>query len=339
MLLTLNANSVRSMLVPQGRRKKADLALRDLPAYTREELGLHGLNIPTDILAGAATRDALTDLRERADKAGASILLLMESEALPMGAADEARAQAGVDRLLRVVQAASVLGCNSASVGVATEGAGDEAQFDRIAQRMKRVLERAERLEVNVLISPRPGLTETPEKITELIKKIGGFRVGTFPDFEAAVLSGDGPTYMRRLTPYASVVNASTRTFAEPAGEEPAPRKRKKRRDEPDEVEDREPDEAEADDEAALDLDPDASPEDRLLAAIMGGADLDEEEDDLGPVAQHVEYDLRPLVEAVTAVGYDGTLSIDYRGEGDPALGIAQSRDALEAALDAIAGG
>lgn len=301
MLLTLNANSLRSLLVPQGRRKRPEMTLLELPEFTRETLGLHGLNLPTDLLAGA-TRDTLTELRERADKAGASILLLMESEPQPMGTPDEAKAAAAVDRMRRVVQAASVLGCNSASVGILTEGAGDEAQFDRMAQRMKQVLERAERLEINVLISPRPGLTETPEKITELIKKIGGFRVGTFPDFETAVKSGDGATYMRRLTPYASVVNASTLEFAEVEGGEEEG------------------------------FDENASPEDRLLEALMGGGGV-------GEIAEHVNYDLRPLIEAVLAVGYDGTLSIDYRGGGDQTLGVHQSRDAIEATLDEISGG
>jgi len=55
------------------------------------------------------------------------------------------------------------------------------------------------------------------------------------------------------------------------------------------------------------------------------------------PAPVHVGYELEPLVEAVTAVGYDGTLSIEYRGEGDGTLGAMQSREALEAAIEAIA--
>ena len=42
---------------------------------------------------------------------------------------------------------------------------------------------------------------------------------------------------------------------------------------------------------------------------------------------------------AVQAVGYEGTLAVDYRGEDDPTLGILHSVSALEAALDELAGG
>lgn len=42
------------------------------------------------------------------------------------------------------------------------------------------------------------------------------------------------------------------------------------------------------------------------------------------------------MVEAVSSVGYDGTLSIDYRGE-DVTLGIRQSCEALNAALARLA--
>jgi hypothetical protein len=43
---------------------------------------------------------------------------------------------------------------------------------------------------------------------------VGGFRVGTFPDFQAAASVPDPVAYLRRLTPYAAVVSASTLKFA-----------------------------------------------------------------------------------------------------------------------------
>jgi hypothetical protein len=38
-------------------------------------------------------------------------------------------------------------------------------------------------------------------------------------------------------------------------------------------------------------------------------------------------------VNAVTAVGYDGTLAIEYRGTGDATLGVKRTRQALESLL------
>lgn len=276
MLLTLTATSLRSLFA-KGRGGRAKLELLDLPRFTREELGLHGLNLSTDLLAGVG-RDILEKLRERADKAGCACLLLIESEPQAFGDSSESAAGAAVERMQRVIQAASILGCNA--VAVRPIGEDDTAVFARTADRMRKTVERAEKLELNLLIAPHTGLTQTPERITDLIKKVGGFRVGTFPDFQAAAASSDPVNYLRRLTPYASVVSATTVKFVAGKGEK--------------------------------DLD---------------SADVS------GPV-KHQSYDLEPLVNAILSVGYDGTLGIDYRGTGDPKIGVIRSRMALEGLLD-----
>lgn len=214
MLLTLTAISLRSMLA-RGKTGKAKLDLMDLPVYTRQELGLHGLNLSTELLTGMS-RENLEKLRERADKAGCACLLLIETEAQGFGDSSEAIAAAAVDRLQKVIQASHLLGCNA--VAVKALGPDDHDTFARSADRLRKAVERAERLELNVLLSPHTGLTSAPERVTELIKKVGGFRVGTFPDFQAAAESADPVGYLRRLTPYASVVSASTVKFAAEKG-------------------------------------------------------------------------------------------------------------------------
>ena len=51
MLLTLSAICMRSYLV-KGRAAKPRVDMLDLPQFTRQELGLHGLNLSTELLAG-----------------------------------------------------------------------------------------------------------------------------------------------------------------------------------------------------------------------------------------------------------------------------------------------
>jgi sugar phosphate isomerase/epimerase len=208
----LTATSMRSAM-SKGRAgdKKPRLDLLDLPALAREELGLHGLNVSTELLVGV-TRDRLERLRERADKAGCACLLLIESDPQALGDQNEAAGAAAVERLHKVVQASHVLGCSA--MALRAVGHDDPAVFQRTVERLRKVVERAERLELNVLLSPMAGLTSTPERITDLIKKVGGFRVGTYPDFQAAAASSDPTGYLRRLTPYASVVCAATSKFA-----------------------------------------------------------------------------------------------------------------------------
>jgi|GEM_PF-317805 len=405
MLLTLNASCLKPLLAP-ARKAKPTLTLTDLPKFIREDLGLSGMNISTDLLVGSDRR-RLESIRERADKVGCSCLLLMEAEPQNLADADDALAQVGVDRLIRVVQAAQILGCSSASVRLTA--ADNEKALGLAAQRLRKVIEKAERLDMNLLIAPHTGLTSTPEKLTELLKKVGGFRIGTFPDFQTASASKDPVGYLRRLTPYAAVVSASTLKFIDPPPDVPAPKKGKAKaapapgdddemmgsgldalRDAILGISKKAKDaagKAAAKDEDAKPAKgkgkttkagsptpsadgPDLGPDDEIEAKPAKGkkgsppppaapvkdeedegedaeladaldadlaeldADLDDEEV-FEPAPLHPPYDLEQLVGAVASVGYDGTLAIDYRGEGDVVEGIHNSRKALAAALRA----
>lgn len=300
MLFTLNIRSIRTLLQPKG-KAKPKLTLLDVPAYTREHLGLHGLNMCTSFLEGA-TRKSLEALRDQGDKVGCACLLLGEAEPQLLASDDIDKAEASVERVGKVIQAASLLGCNAASIKI--EAPDDEESFEMAVERIREVVARAERLELNLLIEPHAGLTSDPDRLTELIKKIGGFRIGTLPDFETASKVDDAAQYMRRLTPYASVVSASTIEFVDP--EIPAARAKAKPGKKS------------------------ATPEEALLDALM------EEIDDIPP-PEHAPYALAPLCEAIVAVGFDGSLSIEYRGKGDGTLGVIQSREAIESALEAAA--
>lgn len=328
MLLTLNANSLRLLLKPK--RGKPKLGLLDLPSFATEQFGLHGLTVPTDMLAGA-TRQTLEGLRDRGDKAGCACLLLSETEAQKIAAGSESVGLGAAQRIRKVVEASSLLGCNACSVPL--DIADTDEALELAAARLRPVLDRAERLEINVLISPMAGLTASPERTTELVKKAGGFRIGTLPDLQTAAETDDGPAYLKRLTPYAAVINASTLEFIEPEAPEPGAKddpkpapKQSGPKDEP----------AGEETEEALDIDP----EDPMSAlAAMLEQELDELDDTPPPV--HPAYDLAPLMAAIHAVGFDGTVAIDYRGPArdrdDAILGVLHSREALEAALAAAA--
>lgn len=279
MLLTLSTSSLRPLLA--GRHPK--LRLGDLPTYAREELGLHGLNLSTDLLKGAS-RETLEGLRERADKAACACLLLIESDPQPIASLNDSKGDNALERTERVLNAAHLLGCNAAAIRMT--GEDSEEAFDLAIERLKMALDTAERLELNLLIAPEGGFTGDPERVTELIKKVGRFRLMTFPDFAAAAQSDDPAGYLRRLAPYAGAVGASTIRFAT----EPAAR------------------EDEDGMQAWGDLAPDA--------------------------VEHTGYDLRPMLDAVRSVGFDGSLGLDYRGEGDVTIGLLMSRAAIESAIE-----
>ncbi len=338
MLMTLSISSIRSLLKKRG-AAPPKLDLLEVPQYTREELGLHGLTLTTDLLAGS-TRDRLVALREAGDKAGCAALVLIEPDPLPLAEPAESKGAQATERMGRVLEAARLLGCSS--VGFSIKGKNDEGSFERACERLKPIVDLGERMEINVLIRPTRGLTETPERTIELVKKVGGFRIGTLPDFQSAAESDDPGAYLRRLTPYASALLATTVELeqpeapeAEPEPKKPAKKKSADKAEAPEEegASEAAPDGAEgsgADDEGE-ELSLEGLPEELL-------ADLEAMIDET-PAPVHVTYDLAPMIEAIKAVGYDQTLSIDYRGSGDGTLGSIMSREAIEAVFESLADG
>ncbi len=218
MILTLSISTLRPLLIARGSSK---LQLLDVPAFVKETLGLNGLHLTTERLSGF-TRTKLEQLRDRADKAACACLVLQELS--PQSLAD-ARSDVGdraINRVQRVIEAAHVLGCNAAVISIS--GKDDDAHFERAVDRIREAVETAERLEINLLIAPTEGLTEDAERVTDMIKKIGRFRVMTYPDFETASKAPDPIAHLRRLTPYAGAVVASTVGFKEmPADDDDEP--------------------------------------------------------------------------------------------------------------------
>lgn len=345
MILTLSASCIRSLLTPASKGAKPALALLDLPAHTREVFGLRGLNLSSELLAGADRR-LLEALRERADKAGCACLVLVEPQVQKLAQADETKVAAMLDRMIRVAQAAQLLGCSSAAF--VAEGFGTEESRTVSAKRLRQVVERAEKLDLNILVGPAAvtPLIE-PDAVTDLLKRVGGFRIGTFPDFETAAKAKDPVTYLRRLSPYASAICAATQAF-KPGESAAPPRKATKPASSKTPLILQElaaPPKKGKGSKASAPPPPVVAPPDDELDDELNELDLAElglEEADDGaaadvpaePVPVHVGYDVAAMVQAVASVGYDGALAVDYRGSGDITLGVLTSRRVLQAALE-----
>ncbi|MBL0927352.1 MAG: hypothetical protein IBJ11_06835 [Phycisphaerales bacterium] len=279
MLIALSANSLASLM----KGPKA-LTLLDLPKFTREELGIAGLNLTTRHLSGVdpASQERLRDL---GDRVGCPILLLSEHEAHPLGSEDDAAAEAALERMERVVRVAHRLGCSAVSLTI--RDPGGEPGLDLAVSRMKDLLLKAERLEMNVLLgASATGPLAKPDQLTQLVRKIGGFRIGSFPDFECAAAftpdaavvvekkgkvkaEGPAPTpmvaYLRALTPYSSAVAAAFRDFS--------------------------------------------------------------------AKGEHKPFDFSACLAAVHSVGFEGNLSLEYRGSGDPLPSVRHAKAQAELLL------
>ena len=205
MLIALSAGSLKGLLT----RAKNPLSLWDLPEYAREELDLRGLSLPTDMLAGRTPAD-LDRIRDRADRVGCPCLMLVETDPLDLAGAD-ARQAAAMERLRKLATAANRIGC--AFVGLKLKDIGTPAQMDRAAQGLRVALTEMDRWEVNLLLQPHGGVLEKGEPLVELVKKVGGFRIGALPSFQHAFESGRMTDTLRKLAPYAQAMLAQVRGF------------------------------------------------------------------------------------------------------------------------------
>lgn len=251
MLLTLSARSVAPLLSGA----KPSLNLFSLPRLAAQEFELRGLTVQTQFLAGIPMPE-IERLRDQADKVGCPWLTVIEEKAHDPGTKNDDTAAKSLDRVTKVLRVAQKLGCSS--VAIALHLPADPAAVDRAAERVKRFLSSAEKLELNLLLMPAEGDRIQPEQLTNLIRKVGGFRMGALPDFQSASESESPGDYLRALTPYASTVTAVALGF--------------------------------------------------------------------NKKGQHTGFDAGVCLDAVKAVGFEGSLSLEYRGSGDPIESLMATR-------------
>jgi len=298
MLLTAAASSFAARIKPvrggASTSSKATLSLVDLPAFIKNEVGLGGIAMTTPLLAGC-DRALLERIVQAADKVGCPCLSLIEPE--PQALYETALAEVAEERVKRVVQAAQWLGCSNVSIRITAPD--DEDAMLEVAERLRPIVRKAEKMDLNFCIGSAPGMTGTAERITELLKKIGGFRVGTLPDFASAGSSGDAGAYLRRLVPYASTVLATitdtsigetARTAATTSPAPPKPKAKPKK----------------------------SKSKDGDTAADEGPA---------APVEPAARLSLADCVSVVDAVGFDGSLAFDYTGKGDAVAALTRAKE------------
>lgn len=258
MLLTLSINSLLPHIKAEG------LQPMDIPEFASQQFGLTGLHLTTSYLAGF-TASMIDELRDASDKAGCPCLVLVEDTPHPLAREADDSVMSALERIKRVANVAHRLGCPALAFSITDENAEDADEH--AAENIKELLRTADKLELNLLIKPIDGLTNDPDRLTSLIRAIGGFRIGSCPSFAQAAASDDPVVYLKAVAPYASCIVAETSTF-------------------------------------------DAK-------------------------AQHKAFDISACMEAIQAVGFDGSLAIEPDPVNDPLSQIQRCADHIN---DILAG-
>ena len=206
-LLTLSAGSIRPLLAAKDPRCPS---IFDVPKFVADMLELRGLNLPADMLKGFALSD-VERFRDEADRAHCPVLLLTEETPINFAVRGTPEWSAALERLRRLGTAASRLGCPA--IAIRAQSPDTDEAFEATSTGVKVALKELDKFDLSLLLTPTEGLTFDAGRLTDLIKKIGGFRIGSYPSFAHAHASGDLEKTLRKLAPYAPAIAASVRGF------------------------------------------------------------------------------------------------------------------------------
>jgi hypothetical protein len=194
-LLTLAIQSLNP-LIEAGKQD-----ILDIPKITSEKLELRGVMIDAKHLSGW-TMESYDTFRNNADKAKSPCLLVRDNTPMDLLGSSEM----SMERIQRLSVAANRLGCNA--IAITPVFPENQNEVDLIVEQIRTSMQGVERLELNLLLQPCEGMSSDPDQHIEIIKQIGGFRIGALPTFESAGATGDGIEALRKLAPYAGGIVA-----------------------------------------------------------------------------------------------------------------------------------
>ncbi|MAT80472.1 MAG: hypothetical protein CMJ29_02365 [Phycisphaerae bacterium] len=212
LLLTLSTSSLSALFEDP---EKGPNSMLDVPRFAMDDLGLRGLYINTSMLSGWSIKE-FDMLRDRADKAGCPCLVLADEELLDLGSSDQSAREAAVDRIERLSVAGNRLGCNSVAVRCAD--VVDEPGAEAATEAIRSLMNTIERLELNLLIKPTEGVMGAPEGVTDLVKRVGGFRIGVLPTYGTQHSQDDEIERLRKLAPYAGAMHFEVDSYVGKSG-------------------------------------------------------------------------------------------------------------------------
>ncbi len=207
-----------------------DIDPLDFPVLARRDFDIDGIElVNTFYFDRARDREYLTELKNRADGEGVSILLIMCDALGDLGDPDDARRTQTVENHYPWVEAAAFLGCHSIRVNASSDASLSEDEQQRLAaDGLRRLCQFSDQHGINVIVENHGGISSNGQWLAGLMGRVDHPRVGTLPDFgnfyltQPAMDISEHPEawYDRyqgvtELMPYAKAVSAKSQTFDE----------------------------------------------------------------------------------------------------------------------------
>lgn len=133
----------------------------------------------------------LREMNTRAQAEGVTQVLIMCDAEGNLGDPDAAKRKTAVENHYKWVEAAKFLGAHTIRVNGYSAGTPDE-QMKLVADGMRKLVEFADPLGINVVIENHGGLSSNAKWLVQTIKLVNHPRAGTLPDFGNFRISGPG---------------------------------------------------------------------------------------------------------------------------------------------------
>jgi len=159
----------------------------------------------------------LAEMNQRAADNGIYQHLIMIDGEGALGDPDAARRAQAVDNHRQWLDAAKTLGCATIRVNAESRGTPDE-QERLAADGLRRLVEIAEPLDLNVIVENHGGLSSRGDWLVRVMQRVNHPRMGTLPDF-GNFSEYDRYTGVADMMPYAKAVSAKAHDFDEHGNE------------------------------------------------------------------------------------------------------------------------
>jgi len=175
----------------------------DFPRIAREDFGLNGIEF-VNTLFEVPTEGYLKKLKKNAADQGVTMVLVMvDDEGDGCSDTKEGRKQFEINHR-KWVDIAHYLGCHAVRTNCRGPQNVDKQQaLEWAAESYNRLLEYAKPANISIVIENHGGVSNDPDWMVSLVKKINNPAFGTYPDWRSPSHEFDNYAYLQKTVPYA----------------------------------------------------------------------------------------------------------------------------------------
>ena len=175
----------------------------DFPRIAREDFGLNGIEF-VNTLFQSPTEEYLKKLKKNASDHNVTMILIMVDEEGD-GCADTKRERKQFEINHRKwVDIAHYLGCHAIRTNCrGPENVDKNEALEWAAESYNMLLDYAKPANINIVIENHGGVSNDPEWMISLVKKLNSPLFGTYPDWRTPSADFDNYSYLQKTVPFA----------------------------------------------------------------------------------------------------------------------------------------